>query len=178
MEEFMKKDLLIWSAFLVLLASTAYCDTYRWEDKNGIHFTDNPESIPKKYKNKSIAEAREDIKGVNTPEIDTTSTSNSKPNNQTSTVQNRLKTDKTPEKQAQPLNIDKTNGGIKNQDLRSRHHKRYNNKIHRTKEAQRSAYDNQTPARKAMNQAEETIRQSRQALDSGGSLPPKQKQQR
>lgn len=173
----MKTNLLIWTTFLVLLASAAYCDTYKWEDMNGVHFTDNPESIPKKYKSKSIAEAKEDIKVVSTPEIDTAGTSNNKPNKRTPTLINRLNTDKTRDKQAQPLNLDKANGEMKIHDPRNRHQKPYGYQTRGVEEAQRSAYENQTPARKAMNQAEERIRQSRQALDSGGSLPPKQKQQ-
>jgi hypothetical protein len=177
MEDFMKTNLLIWTTFLVLLASAAFCDTYKWEDKNGVHFTDNLESIPKKYKSKSIAEAREDIKGVSTPEIDATSTSNSKQNKRTPTLINRPNTDKTHNKQAQPSRLDKENGGIKIRAPRHRHQKSYGNQTHGVEEAQRSAYENQTPARKAMNQAEERIRQNRQALDAGGSLPPKQKQQ-
>ena len=44
-------------------------------------------------------------------------------------------------------------------------------------EAQRSAYESQTPARKAMIQAEERIRESRRALDAGGRLPTSQEQQ-
>lgn len=170
----MKTNLLILTTFLVLLASAAYCDTYKWEDKNGVHFTDNPESIPKKYKSKSIAEAREDIKGVSTQEIDAASTNDSIPNKRAPT----LNTDKALDKQAQPLNLDKANDGMKIHNPRNRHQKPYSNRTRRVKEAQQTAYETQTPARKAMNQAEEKIRQSRQALDSGGSLPPKQKQKR
>ena len=41
-------------AFSPLLASTASADIYRWEDESGvIHFTDDPSSIPAKYKGKS-----------------------------------------------------------------------------------------------------------------------------
>ena len=41
-------------AFSPLLASTASADIYRWEDESGvIHFTDNPSSIPAKYRGKS-----------------------------------------------------------------------------------------------------------------------------
>lgn len=172
----MKTNLLIVTTFLVLSASVAFCDTYKWEDKNGVHFTDNFESIPKKHRSKSIAEAREDIKGVSTPEINATSTSTTKQNERTPTLINRLNTDKIRDKQAQPLNLDKVNNGMNFHDPRNGHQKRYGNQTHGVEAAQRSAYENQTPARKAMNQAEERIRQSRQALDAGG-LPPKQKQQ-
>ena len=100
-----------------------------------------------------------------------------KPIKRTPTLINRLNTDKIRDKQEQPLNLDKANDGMKFHDPRNRHHERYGNQTHGVEEAQRSAYENQTPARKAMNQAEERIRQTRQALDAGGSLPPKQKQQ-
>jgi hypothetical protein len=41
-------------AFSPLLGSTASADIYRWEDESGvIHFTDDPSSIPAKYKGKS-----------------------------------------------------------------------------------------------------------------------------
>jgi len=41
-------------AFSPLFASTASADIYRWEDESGvIHFTDDPSSIPAKYKGKS-----------------------------------------------------------------------------------------------------------------------------
>ncbi len=41
-------------AFSVLLAPPAAADIYRWEDEGGvIHFTDDPSSIPAKFKGKS-----------------------------------------------------------------------------------------------------------------------------
>ena len=41
-------------AFSPLIASTASADIFRWEDDTGvIHFTDDPSSIPAKYKGKS-----------------------------------------------------------------------------------------------------------------------------
>jgi hypothetical protein len=41
-------------AFSPLFASTASADIYRWEDESGvIHFTDDPSSIPAKYKGRS-----------------------------------------------------------------------------------------------------------------------------
>ncbi len=159
------------TTFLVLLAGAACCDTYKWEDKNGIHFTDNPERIPQKYKSKSIAEAREDIKGVGTQEFDSSSTGNIQPNRRTPA----LDTDNAPDKQARPLNFDTANDGMKTHNPQNRHQNHYGNKKHRVKKAHQSAYESQSPARKAMNQAEEKIRQTRQALDSGGRLPPKQK---
>lgn len=49
-----------------VLVSAFFCgvslaETYKWEDKNGVHFTDNPNNIPKKYQRKAIAEATGDI---------------------------------------------------------------------------------------------------------------------
>lgn len=46
---------------VTMLSATAFAETYKWEDKNGVHFTDNPYSIPQKYRKKAIAEARGDI---------------------------------------------------------------------------------------------------------------------
>ena len=41
-------------AFSPLLASRASADIYRWEDESGvIHFTDDPSTIPAKYKGKA-----------------------------------------------------------------------------------------------------------------------------
>ena len=40
--------------FLLSLAASSYADIYRWEDEAGvIHFTDDPSSIPVKYRGKS-----------------------------------------------------------------------------------------------------------------------------
>jgi len=51
--------------FFVLVSAffcgTSLAETYKWEDKNGIHFTDNPGNIPKKYQQKAIADATGDI---------------------------------------------------------------------------------------------------------------------
>lgn len=44
--------------FLILSCSFALGETYKWVDANGMHFTDNPESIPNKYREKVIGEAR------------------------------------------------------------------------------------------------------------------------
>lgn len=41
--------------------SVGFAATYKWEDANGVHFTDNVYSVPKKYRDKAIAEVREDI---------------------------------------------------------------------------------------------------------------------
>jgi len=40
----------------VLLASVASAEVYRWEDADGMHFTDNYSSVPEKYREKDIAE--------------------------------------------------------------------------------------------------------------------------
>lgn len=46
---------------LVLSATSALADTYKWEDANGMHFTDNLNSVPKKYRKKALAGASGDI---------------------------------------------------------------------------------------------------------------------
>lgn len=41
---------------LVLFYSVASAEIYKWEDANGIHISDNPSSIPEKYREKLFAE--------------------------------------------------------------------------------------------------------------------------
>lgn len=56
---------------LILAASTALADTYKWEDKDGgIHFTENLASVPKKYRAKAMAGASGDIT-IRDPEVRT-----------------------------------------------------------------------------------------------------------
>ena len=166
----MKIKLLISVLPLVLLANTGFCQTYRWEDKNGVNFTDNVESIPKKYRNKSIAEARDDITGERTPESGPDNAKEiSKPSKKT-----RLNNDAIFNQQGQPQNSYKVDSETKYQSPR-KHKRRHGNQTHGTKKSQQSVYDSQSPARKAMNKAEEMIRQDRQAIDSGGRLPLKKK---
>lgn len=46
---------------LLIVSSIACAETYKWEDANGMHFTENPNSIPEKYRAKALSEPREDI---------------------------------------------------------------------------------------------------------------------
>jgi hypothetical protein len=48
-------------SLLVLLASVASAEVYRWEDENGINFTDDPASVPEKYREQVPTEATEQI---------------------------------------------------------------------------------------------------------------------
>jgi hypothetical protein len=50
------------------LATTACAETYTWTDGNGVHFTDNLGSVPKKYREQAIAEVR-DSEVTNAPLI-------------------------------------------------------------------------------------------------------------
>lgn len=45
---------------LVILSAEASANTYMWTDEVGIHFTDNPGSIPLKYREQAMAEVRTD----------------------------------------------------------------------------------------------------------------------
>jgi hypothetical protein len=54
----MKSLLILCSLFIA--TSTAYAETYKWEDANGVHLTDNPTSIPDEYRAKALREARAD----------------------------------------------------------------------------------------------------------------------
>lgn len=49
---------------LFIIASISYAETYKWEDSNGMHFTDNAASVPAKYRAKTYESVREDIKTV------------------------------------------------------------------------------------------------------------------
>jgi hypothetical protein len=46
----MKKMIVLMIALFTV--STAWAETYSWEDKDGMHFTDNPASVPKKHREK------------------------------------------------------------------------------------------------------------------------------
>ena len=41
------------------LTTTAFAETYTWTDEDGVHFTDNLGSVPKKHREKAISEARD-----------------------------------------------------------------------------------------------------------------------
>ena len=47
---------------LALLASVASAEVYRWDDENGMNFTDDPASVPEKYREKVSSEATGQIK--------------------------------------------------------------------------------------------------------------------
>lgn len=62
----------------VAFANVACAEFYEWEDGNGLHFTENIGSVPKKYRAQALANAREKnesqaTNGANDPK-DTTST--------------------------------------------------------------------------------------------------------
>ncbi|KAB0670289.1 DUF4124 domain-containing protein [Oryzomonas sagensis] len=67
----MKKPIITFLAIFLLLPSfdnpAAYAEVYKWEDANGMHFTDNPSSVPDKYREKVYAETREQIKSTTPP---------------------------------------------------------------------------------------------------------------
>jgi hypothetical protein len=44
---------------LLLFASVACAETYKWEDGNGVHYTDNANSIPEQLRTRVIEEARQ-----------------------------------------------------------------------------------------------------------------------
>lgn len=44
---------------IIILFSVANAETYKWEDANGMHFTDNAASIPEKYREKVLSESKE-----------------------------------------------------------------------------------------------------------------------
>lgn len=59
MGELVKRVILL---YVVLIATTlANAETYKWEDANGMHFTDNASSIPSQYRQKALENAGPDI---------------------------------------------------------------------------------------------------------------------
>jgi len=52
---------------LVFITSVASAEVYKWQDENGIHYTDSPASVPDKYRDKVFAETSEQIKNASPP---------------------------------------------------------------------------------------------------------------
>lgn len=50
---------------LILLTSVASAEIYRWEDANGINFTDDSSSVPEKYRENPFAETNAQSEGTN-----------------------------------------------------------------------------------------------------------------
>jgi cation transport ATPase len=50
---------------LILLTSVASAEIYRWEDANGINFTDDSSSVPEKYLEKPFAETNAQSESIN-----------------------------------------------------------------------------------------------------------------
>lgn len=55
---------------LFLFISVANAEVYKWEDANGMHYTDSPGSVPEKYREKVYAETREQIRN-SSPQVST-----------------------------------------------------------------------------------------------------------
>jgi hypothetical protein len=47
--------------YLIASASITCAETYKWEDANGVHFTDNADSIPMQYRANALGTVRPDI---------------------------------------------------------------------------------------------------------------------
>jgi hypothetical protein len=52
---------IIITLIFLAVATASSAATYMWQDENGTHFTDNANSIPKKYRAKALAEPKGDI---------------------------------------------------------------------------------------------------------------------
>lgn len=46
---------------IALLSSLAHAEVYKWKDSSGVHFTDNPLSVPEKYREKVYEQARSEM---------------------------------------------------------------------------------------------------------------------
>src|SRR5689334_15848558 len=51
----------ITALIFLAVATVSLAETYKWEDDQGVHFTENANSIPQKYRAKALADARGDI---------------------------------------------------------------------------------------------------------------------
>jgi hypothetical protein len=49
---------------LFLITSAARAEVYKWEDSTGVHFTDNPFSVPEKYREKVYAETSQQVRNT------------------------------------------------------------------------------------------------------------------
>lgn len=49
---------------LIVFASVASAEVYKWQDENGMHFTDSPSSVPEKYREKVFDATREQIRNA------------------------------------------------------------------------------------------------------------------
>jgi len=78
---------------LVLFTSVASAEVYKWQDENGMHFTDSPSSVPEKYREKVFDATREQIRNV-TPQARVAITPQNSPaviqNNQEALYQAKL----------------------------------------------------------------------------------------
>ena len=69
--------------FLLIIPNAyAFGETYKWEDADAIYFSDNPESIPEKYREKVLEEARGEIQTQKTQEIESLPPNTNKVNNE------------------------------------------------------------------------------------------------
>ncbi len=68
MERAMKALIII--CLMIFFPHITFGETYKWKDANGMHFTDNASSIPPKYREKVLEEARQN-KPTLTPQVGT-----------------------------------------------------------------------------------------------------------
>ena len=155
----------------VLSAGAALCDTYRWENHGVINFTDNIENVPKKYRKKALAEARKEGTDATAPAGNSAGTDSIQPDGLSQ-----------PPKEIS-RSLEKPPESSKHHDPHQHHRRHDRRKPHYgdqspgVVEAQRSAYESQSYARKAMDQAEKRMRQNRRVLDAG-QLPARGEQQK
>ena len=64
----MKTSLILF--FLIFSSCFAFGEIYSWEDAEAIHFTDNPDSIPEKYRENIIEESREEMQTQNSEVVE------------------------------------------------------------------------------------------------------------
>jgi hypothetical protein len=52
---------------IVLVSSVSSAETYKWEDANGVHYSDNAASVPEKYRDKVFEKTRAESKNYILP---------------------------------------------------------------------------------------------------------------
>lgn len=66
---------------VALFSSIAFAETYKWEDANGVHYSDNAASVPEKYRTRVFEETKTETNRV-TPPRNAVTQANQNANNQ------------------------------------------------------------------------------------------------
>lgn len=67
MSKLFTKLILPFLAILILPITAIYAETYKWEDANGVHYSDNASSVPEKYREKVFEETKAENTRITPP---------------------------------------------------------------------------------------------------------------